>query len=110
MNNEADYHLAAILWRRNKLITIGVNSTKHSNRFIRYFNKNGNIEHAFCNHAEMLALINAREGDLLEVLRWRANGTLAMAKPCSYCQKRIEQIGVRVRYTNDEGKWERLDV
>lgn len=103
-NNGNSFHLAALLWRDNKLVRIGING-RSGNRFRRYY-RDGSV--AFCSHAETDAMLRAEPGDLLEVIRWNARGQRAMAKPCRYCQKLIRRLGVRVRYTNYQGKWEYL--
>lgn len=105
LNNGHDFHLAALLWRRGKLIRIGINSDRIDPANIRYFEDGDN---ACCTHAEMDALSVARPGDYLEVMRWKANGKKAMAKPCDYCQMRIRRLDINVRYTDEQGKWARL--
>lgn len=105
LSNGQDFHLAALLWRDNKLIRIGINGIRSSPSFRRYYS-DGDI--AECSHAEMDALQFYKYGDRLEVLRWTKNGNLAMAKPCRYCMKRIKHLDVKVRYTNSKGNWETL--
>lgn len=102
LNNGQQYHLAALLWRRGKLLRIGINSDKTDPSFTRYFTDG---EAACCTHAEMDALTVARPGDYLEVMRWKTNGKLAMACPCEYCQIRIRRLDINVRYTDEQGKW-----
>ena len=88
------------------MIRIGVNSDKtHPAAYREY--KNG---WAACLHAEMDVLRFARPGDTLEVLRISADG-IAMAKPCKFCQKMIEEKGIRkVRYTDPNGEWQSFKV
>lgn len=104
MNNGQEFHLAAILWRKGKLIRIGINSTKTDPSFQRYYS-NG---HSTCAHAEMDALQVAKSGDYLEVMRWNPYGEVMNAKPCGFCQLRIKRFGVNTRFTNKEGKWTSL--
>lgn len=63
---------------------------------------------AYCGHAEMIALDEAQPGDTILVQRWRADGSLAMAKPCRYCQVRLRRAGVRVKYSDENGIIRRL--
>jgi hypothetical protein len=105
LNNGQEYHLAALLWRRGKLLRIGINSNRADPSHTRYFEDG---DSACCTHAEMDALCVARPGDYLEVMRWKPNGKLAMAKPCEYCQLRIRRLDINVRYTDENGNWARL--
>ena len=52
----------------------------------------------------------SKPGDTLMVIRYLADGTPSMAKPCVYCQKFIKESGIsKVEYTDWEGnirEWE----
>lgn len=109
LNNGEDFHLAALLWRRGKLIRIGING-RESKLFQRYYSKDNNHQHAFCAHAEMDALTMAQPGDYLEVLRWTKDGNLANSHPCRFCRKWIRRTRVQVRFINQLGEWEKLIV
>lgn len=102
MNNGHIFHLAALLWRRGKLIRIGVNSSRSHSSQLRHYDSHSDNSR----HAENDALAYAKPGDYLEVIRWRADGSIACAKPCRHCEIRIKRLGVRVRYTNYLGEWE----
>ena len=67
-------------------------------------------------HAEIAALLPLMRdkvdlsGASIYIFRKHKDGTLAMAKPCSNCQKVIKQLGIRkIFYTIDRGyateKW-----
>lgn len=61
-------------------------------------------------HAEMEALLDSQPGDVLEIMRWRANGTLSMAHPCPHCLKLICQKQIHlVRYTDWNGQWQSFE-
>lgn len=106
LNNGHEYHHAALLWRRGKLIRIGINGWE-SSKFRRHFQAVPPI--VYESHAETDALLRARRGDTLEVLRWLKNGDLAMSRPCENCQSKIRQSNLSsVRYTNMDGVWECL--
>jgi deoxycytidylate deaminase len=92
MNNGMPFHLAACLKRGKSIIRIGVNQGKTNPRFIRSY-KDG----ISCStlHAEMDALIAARPGDSLIIVRWNKFGEITMSKPCQHCQRHIEESGIR---------------
>ena len=113
LSNGDIFHIAALLFRRGKLVTIGVNSVSTRSNFFRFYtstdphHKNGSSCLA---HAEMMALEFANPGDELRVVRWRRdNGERSVAKPCVHCQRRIDNIGgIKVYYTNSDGEWAKL--
>jgi len=108
LNNGRKYHLCAILRRKGRVIAIGANTDKTHPRFERTY-PDGNTSARM--HAEMNVLRFAKPGDELEVMRFRNNDTLAMAKPCSYCMNHIRENDIkRVRYTDDEGIWREIKV
>ena len=107
MSNGHTFHIAAIVWRGSSVV-IATNSYKKRKAFTRYY---GSMQKASCTHAEMEASLHVKSGDRVEVLRWRKDGTLAMAKPCSHCQRFLKKAGVRqVRYSNDIGEFEYLTL
>lgn len=113
MNNGQAFHIGAILYRFGKIVAMGVNGICHKNSYKRYYNgSNTQLRvsplqtEASCAHAEMIVLEHAQEGDHLEVMRWKKDGSLAMAKPCRFCQKRINRLKIKVRYTNEFGEWQ----
>lgn len=108
MSNGRGFHVVAILKRRRKVLRIGTNVSKTHPACGRQF-PSGDIAHHM--HAEMNVLRFARPGDDLEVMRFRKDGTPAMAKPCMYCMKQIRENGIRrIRWTNSEGIWESMRV
>lgn len=110
MNNDQPFHLAALLWRgKNKLIRIGINSARGRREWVRFYSGvTTNSDRAYCSHAEMDAIQDARPGDVLEVIRWTKDGQVTMAKPCVHCRNRIKRLGLKVRFTNYSGEWEML--
>lgn len=72
---------------------------------------------AFDGHAEMLTIKKAinmginLKGKDIHVIRFRRNGSIGMSKPCEFCQKMIESVGIRrVYYTDDNGIWQKYNV
>ena len=107
LNNGLPFHLAAILWRGKRPIKICVNTTKTHPDAYRIYDNGDEAAHM---HAEMSAIRFAKEGDILEVVRFKKDGSFAMAKPCKHCQNLINnrKIFKKIRFTNDDGEWEML--
>jgi deoxycytidylate deaminase len=102
MNNGEPYHLACILKRGKTIVRIGTNSKKTHPRFGRFFKSGPKEVHTL--HAEMDVLRFSKPGDDIIVLRFRANGSLAMSKPCECCQRHISKSGIRrVHYSDTSG-------
>ena len=104
LNNGRDYHLAAILKRNGKVVKIGENTNKTHPRFKRQYEDGTWASHM---HAEMNVLRFAKEGDEIEVVRFKkCDHSLTMAKPCSLCMKEIKNAGIKkLRYTDWNGEW-----
>jgi cytidine deaminase len=104
LNNGQRYHVACILYRKNKPIYIGVNSNKTHPRFQR-ITPDGSLVSTL--HAEMSVLRFSKPGDVLEVLRFLSSGEVTMARPCRHCQAFIQQAQISsLKYTNWHGEWE----
>lgn len=108
MSNGQPFHLAALLWRRGSLIRIGINGSRARTWATRYFNQHSVSPQCSIVHAEMDAIIDARHGDELHVIRWNVKGEPCMAKPCRHCQRLIDKLQLKVWFTNHNGEWERL--
>lgn len=108
LNNNHDYHLAAMLYRKKKLVKIGKNSYKTHPRFLREY-KNGKLGGHL--HAEMDVLRYAEPGDVIVVARWKANGDVSMSKPCKYCEHFIREAGIeKVIYTDWDGDFRVMNL
>ena len=109
MNNGENYHLACVLMRGKTIVRIGTNSKKTHPKFGRFF-KSGPKE-VYTLHAEMDVLRFAKPGDNIVVLRFKADGSLAMSRPCKHCQGHIESSGInRVHYSNPSGDIVRMKL
>ncbi len=110
LSNGHDFHVAAGLFRRGKLVKLETNGGFHRSA-TRYlwsleFEK---TEHVCESHAETKVIKNAKPGDKVVVLRFLKDGSITMAKPCSICQLKLKQVGLtNVVYTNWEGEFQRL--
>lgn len=62
-------------------------------------------------HAEHHALIYAKPGDELFVMRFYKTGGFCIAKPCPECQTRIAKLKLKaVWYTDFQGEWQKLKI
>lgn len=106
LNNGHQFHLAAVLYRKNKVIKIGTNVKKTHPKFVRTY-EDGSVQGHL--HAEMDVLRYSKPGDKITVLRFSPRGDLTMAKPCRFCQKFIREYGIsEVTYTNWDGKFVKM--
>ena len=102
LNNNQNYHLAAILRRKGKVVAIGTNSDKTHPAYKREYTDG---TEGACMHAEMAVLRYSKPGDTLEVIRFLKSGGRSMAKPCDICQKLIRKYKIsKTWYTNWEGE------
>ena len=109
LNNNCNYHLAAFLRRKGRLVKVGINSMKTHPRYLRKYPDGTYGAHM---HAEMDVLRFAQPGDELDVIRYRkCDSSWTMAMPCSHCMDHIHTAGIKkVRYTNWDGNWEDVDI
>jgi tRNA(Arg) A34 adenosine deaminase TadA len=98
--------MGAVIARRNKVISIGLNSHKTDPLQLRYSRHPLSI----CKHAEIAAIKNALKADRnvdltkasIFIARVLKNGSTAMAQPCEGCQKALKAYGInRVFWTTD---------
>ena len=95
--------VAAVIFHKNRPISIGVNEKRHHRKLHPIFWKwEGSI------HAEQSAILNARcdlRGMSMLVIRLNNDGKLRFAKPCPFCIKYIEYVGIKnVYYSNFDGQ------
>lgn len=106
LSNGEVFHLVAFL-RRGKRYYFGTNKSTGSTKYPRIYD--GQAEYHL--HAEMDLLRHAKPGDTFYVMRFLADGTVTMAKPCRHCQKYLHIHGIRkVYYTNWSGDWETMRI
>lgn len=112
MGNDYQFHIAALLWRNGKLVSIGVCSAQQSKQAQRFYDPSQmGQEYPYtcmdaCLHAEMDAIRRGcKPGDRIEVIRWTKDGQRAMAKPCVHCQAKIRAKSLICRYTGMDGSW-----
>ncbi len=109
LSNGRQYHLAAILLRKGRVVKIGENTSKTHPRFQRQYSDGTWASHM---HAEMNVLRFAEPGDEIEVIRFKkCDHTMTMARPCPLCMNHLRAAGIkRVRYTNWDGEWEEISL
>jgi len=97
--SKEEYRLAAVIFDKHKIISVGINSKRHSNKLHPNFRKwEGSI------HAEQDCILRART-DLrrasMLVIRVNKQGELRLALPCIHCQQYIHYVGIKKCYYSD---------
>lgn len=99
------FRLGAVLTKRNRVISTGSNNMRKSHPKMKaHFDKLGWWVGI---HAEVDACLGVPKSDLegatIYVGRIRKDGTVALAKPCKFCQRFLSGVGVtEVHYTTGE--------
>lgn len=98
--SEHQMKLGAVIFNKNRLLSIGYNSLKTHPKLSRIF------KHATV-HAEIDACIHAVNKDLLKgadifVCRETKNGSPSMAKPCAMCTQILKEYGVKRAFWTTE--------
>ena len=97
--------VGAVIVRGGRILGVG------SNR-VRYYHQQRTHPHRHIQslHAEIAAILDVRnpsqlKGSTMFVARIKKDGSLALAKPCAYCQRVINNFGIkRVVFTTDTGE------
>lgn len=104
--------LGCVIIYKNKVISVGYNTTKENPIQKKYNISRGFDVHSAKNslHAEMMALNKIKDMDInyekatICVYREFKNGKLALAKPCFACMNAIKDFGIKdIYYTDYEG-------
>ena len=100
------FHVA-VIFQRNKILSIGQNSFKTHPIAKKYGHK------GCCTHAEASAIIRHGIEDCtglnMAVLRIDRRNNLTISKPCSSCRQLLGDCNLRnIYYTNKKGEWEKL--
>jgi deoxycytidylate deaminase len=102
MAQKSDYkfRVGCVIVRGSKIVSFGWNDG------VKTHTKSN---HPFKSlHAEADAIISARREDLsgcsAYVARLRKDGSIAIAKPCQFCEAMLRKVGIKqVFYTTDDG-------
>lgn len=91
------YEITALAYdKRGKLLAVGRNSYTRTHPMQARFGKKAGKPNAIYLHAELAALLKAREQvHKLVVLRLDRHGKPALAKPCPACQLAIKEFNVK---------------
>ena len=97
--------IGAVLLKKSKVIATAVNLEKKSHPLQAKLAKRVGLCEKIYLHAEVSALIKAREdADTIVVARVDNQGRLRNSKPCPICSFALEQEGVsNIYYTTNEG-------
>jgi deoxycytidylate deaminase len=85
----------AIALKKNKIISVGMNSYVKTHPKQAYFAKLAGQDKRQFLHAEVDALIRGADADTLIVLRFSKKGELRNAKPCPVCMEAIKASKVK---------------
>lgn len=107
---DSDKHHLSFIVRKNKILSIGWNSSKQTHTISKIYG------YPFIGvHSEVRAILNYEnwQSDLKKCtlinVRINNNDEISMSKPCPHCEKLIEKIGFkRVYFTNFDGEFERF--
>ena len=97
------FRMGCVIVYKNKVVSLGINSYKtHTKATTPYKTL----------HAELDAIISADRKELkncdLYIYRELSDGTLAIAKPCNYCQVAIFKAGIRQVFYTDNGQYKEM--
>lgn len=99
-DNSMSFRLAATIVKSGKPIATGFNSFQ-SNGFVDYYTaKMKSVRNSHTTHAEMDAVLRARNvtdlaGTKIYVVRIMADGTYGMARPCEICETILFRYGIK---------------
>lgn len=92
--------------KKGNLLSVGVNSYVKSSPVMKHFAKLAGEPYKIYLHAEVQALLRARDKIVhrITVERYDEEGNMRLAKPCPICTLAIKEFGVKyVEYTSPEG-------
>lgn len=97
--------IGAVLLKKSKVVSTAVNLERKSHPLQAKFAKRVGLCEKIYLHAEVSALIKAREdADTIVVARVDHQGRLRNSKPCPICSFALEQEGIsNIYYTTNEG-------
>lgn len=92
------YDITALAYnKRGRLLAVGKNSYVRTHRLQAEYGRRSGKPNAIFLHAELAALIKAREQvHRLVVMRFGVDGNPKLSKPCASCQLAIEDWGVKI--------------
>lgn len=101
-SQKSDHHthkMGCVIAKSNKILGVGYNAMKTHPK----------SPHAYKSiHAEFMAIVNAGydiKGSTVYVFRQQKDGTMAIAKPCSYCWEFLIECGAKEVIYSFEGSY-----
>jgi tRNA(Arg) A34 adenosine deaminase TadA len=94
--------------RKNKVISVGLNSYNKSHPIQAHFAKLAGLPEKEYLHSEIQALVRCKDRipHKLTVERYDSEGNPAIAKPCPICAKAIKAYGVKMVEYTVHGGWD----
>ena len=92
------YILAKCFDKKGKLLSVAFNSYKRTHPIQKYFAEKVGLEHKEYLHAEVAAILKAKDKKIhrISVERYNKHGQPMLAKPCPICQEAIKAYGINV--------------
>lgn len=97
--------------KKGRVISKGVNDYRKSHPVMMSLAKSVGLEEKIYLHAEIRALLRARDTPVhtLQIERYDANGEPALAAPCPVCREGLKLFGVKkIRYSYPDGYKEEI--
>jgi len=98
--------LAKAFDSKGRVIATAWNDYSKSHPAMKYFAEKANVPNKEYLHAEVSALLRAKDKQvwMLSIERYNKDGSMALAKPCKVCQEAIKAFDVkRIKYTTPDG-------
>jgi len=93
--------LVAFCLRKGRIVSIGYNSYNKTHPMQKKYASRVGKPGAEYLHAEVAALLKARDADEMFVARIDKRGNFALAKPCPICDLAISTYGItKINYTH----------
>ena len=107
LKSDSRFRLGAVLVRKRRIISAGFNQMRKTHPIMQSHAKD--LGWTVGLHAEVHACLGVAprllEGSDVYVVRIKANGETAMAKPCSFCARFLSEVGIRAaHFTTSDGQ------
>ncbi len=111
VSKNSDHHqymIGAVISKKNRVISNGCNTLKKTHPLQALYAKLTNNPEAIYLHAEMSAIVRAKEVDLegatIHIFRRGLGGELRNSRPCDSCMRALIKRGIKkIHYTTDRG-------
>ena len=99
------HQLGAVIVKKNRIVGLGFNNPKKTHP------RSTNLFKTV--HAELAAVLSAGEevyGADIYIYREHKSGLPANSKPCKFCQKLLEEVGIKNVHYTDEGQFKKYNI